>query len=93
VAGHQEGTLVGGEGLGQLAGAGQVQVVGRLVQQVQLRGWFGEQAPPADLRPFVMNTGEELLQAFEDDQAGRLGTIPAAPRPGHEALKETTEPR
>jgi hypothetical protein len=36
---------------------------------------------------------EELLQAFEDDQAGRLGTIPAAPRPGHEVLKETTEPR
>ena len=40
-----------------------------------------------------MNTREELLQAFEDDQAGRLGTIPAEPRPGHEVLKETTEPR
>lgn len=43
--------------------------------------------------PFVINTREELLQAFEDDQAGRLGTIPAEPRPGHEILKETTEPR
>jgi quercetin 2,3-dioxygenase len=40
-----------------------------------------------------MDTREELLQAFEDDQAGRLGTIPATPRPGHEVLKETTQPR
>jgi hypothetical protein len=39
-----------------------------------------------------MNTRQELVQAFEDYQAGRLGTIPAQPRdisenhPGHDVL-------
>jgi len=27
--------------------------------------------------PFVMNTRDEVAQAFEDYQAGRLGTVPA----------------
>ena len=50
---------------------------------VLLLGGLPIRAPIAHYGPFVMNTREEINQAIEDYQAGRLGIVPAdqlAPR-------------
>jgi hypothetical protein len=44
--------------------------------EVFLIGGVPLREPVAHYGPFVMSTREELIEAFEDYQAGRLGTIP-----------------
>ncbi len=82
---------VGGERrpfeMGQLAvhGAGDAIVLeadgtqdgGASALDVLVLGGTPIREPVAAYGPFVMNTRAELAQAFEDFQAGRLGTVPA----------------
>ena len=49
--------------------------------EVYLMGGEAIREPVAHYGPFVMNTRDELIQAFDDYQAGRLGVVPAARMP------------
>jgi redox-sensitive bicupin YhaK (pirin superfamily) len=83
-----DGSVAGTDiGYGQLAvlGAGDEIVVAADERQesrspnleVLILGGRPIREPVAAYGPFVMNTRAELVQAFEDYQAGRLGVIPA----------------
>jgi redox-sensitive bicupin YhaK (pirin superfamily) len=74
-------------GMGQLAvyGPGDVLTVRAAPQQesrspsmdVLILGGLPIREPVAWMGPFVMNTREEVMTAFRDYHAGRLGSIPA----------------
>ncbi|HCT81313.1 MAG TPA: pirin [Micromonosporaceae bacterium] len=77
--------------LGQLAvfGSGDVitvQADPKESMDVLILGGQPIREPVAAYGPFVMNTREELVKAFEDFKAGRLGIIPVEPHPGHDVL-------
>jgi redox-sensitive bicupin YhaK (pirin superfamily) len=78
-----EGRPVRAGQLAVLGAGGSLTVAADPVQESRLSGLDvvilgGEpiREPIAWHGPFVMNTQRELLQAFEDFQAGRLGTVP-----------------
>jgi redox-sensitive bicupin YhaK (pirin superfamily) len=56
--------------------------------QILVLGGLPIREPIARYGPFVMNTREEIIEAFEDFQSGRMGAIPAEHVPHHSSADE-----
>ena len=74
---HTGNLIVHGRGDALQIAADQVQEARHPVLDVLILGGQPIREPVMAHGPFVMNTREELIQAFEDYEAGRLGTVPA----------------
>jgi redox-sensitive bicupin YhaK (pirin superfamily) len=74
---HTGNLAVHGAGDALEISADQVQEARHLVLDVLILGGRPIGEPVVAHGPFVMNTRDEIVQAFEDYQAGRLGTVPA----------------
>jgi quercetin 2,3-dioxygenase len=59
--------------------------------EVLLLGGRPIREPVAWMGPFVMNTRDELVQAYEDYQAGKLGTVPAVHNTPTEIVESARE--
>ncbi|MGH3495532.1 MAG: pirin family protein, partial [Sciscionella sp.] len=77
VFGERRGTGMGGAGGRIMLRASDAQDSNRPALELFLLGGRPIREPVAHYGPFVMNTRQEIIQAMEDYQAGRLGTIPA----------------
>lgn len=56
---------------------------------VLILGGLPIREPIARYGPFVMNSRDEIIQAFEDFQAGRMGTVPAEKIPHRSSADES----
>ncbi|POM26143.1 Quercetin 2,3-dioxygenase [Actinomadura rubteroloni] len=56
--------------------------------EILILGGLPLREPVARYGPFVMNTKDEIVQAFEDFQAGRMGQVPAAELPHRSATDQ-----
>jgi redox-sensitive bicupin YhaK (pirin superfamily) len=79
-----------GEALTVTAAASQPQAA-RNGWEILVLGGLPIREPVARYGPFVMNTREEIVKAFEDFQAGRMGTVPAERVPHLSSADESVD--